>query len=363
MRQTTASGVTLKYPDELGFAFNPCLLVVTGAGVTGMRIEMTGENGVTISDTRDAFDGGCYIEVREYIQSFFDDDTFSNLNYDAQVERTKMGQQVIFKLVALKGETEVVFDFDVFYIWGAMKAAANEVYNGPRVLHVWKGYPFTFGVFCSASDELTVTKGVVPTTVDVPRLGVWNVKLVADGSVETYKVTSANGGMKQATFDNTFDLTFQQLPFDAGTYITIKLGCEVENGVYLRWIDRHGFYNYWLFVKGAEQRKIENDGQFLRNNIVSVDMTYGYNGGLGRQMMMKRQDVVPVCAPLVDSDTYDMLCDMASSPYVDMLVGYSLGKPKWVSVQPQAATYTKSKAVLQDFVANILMPEMMIQKL
>ena len=256
MRQTTASGVTLKYPDELGFAFNPCLLVVTGAGVTGMRIEMTGENGVTISDTRDAFDGGCYIEVREYIQSVYDDDTFSNLNYDAQVERTKMGQQVIFKLVALKGETEVVFDFDVFYIWGAMKAAANEVYNGPRVLHVWKGYPFTFGVFCSASDELTVTKGVVPTTVDVPRLGVWNVKLVADGSVETYKVTSANGGMKQATFDNTFDLTFQQLPFDAGTYITIKLGCEVENGVYLRWIDRHGFYNYWLFVKGAEQRKI-----------------------------------------------------------------------------------------------------------
>ena len=359
MRTISRGGVTLQYPDEVGFAFNPCLIVAKGDGVETMTVEMTGEGGTTLTDSRDAFDGGCYAEVREYVQGFFDTDAFSVLSYDEK-ERTKTGQRVLFRVVA-GGQT---FDFSVFYIWGAMKAGGREVYNGPRVLTAFVGYPFTYGVFISGAVEVQATNmNGGNSAVQIPSTGVWNVPLVPSSESDYYVITSDGEGIQQATFDDTFDLTFRFEPFDEGSYLRVKVGEDVEDGMYLRWIDRHGFYCYYLFKKGNERLKVKNDGEFVRNNIITADMEYGYNGGLGRQMRLNREEVVPVCASLVDGDTWDMLSDMVSSPILDLFTGYVDGEPRWVSVQCEAATYTKSRAVLQDFIANIMMPEVAIQKL
>ena len=72
------------------------------------------------------------------------------------------------------------------------------------------------------------------------------------------------GTFTAVTFDRSFDLTFQYR-FD-GTQtkklrINIVDAC-VDGGVYLRWINRHGFYCYYLFRKGEEQIKNDN-GQFI----------------------------------------------------------------------------------------------------
>ena len=79
---------------------------------------------------------------------------------------------------------------------------------------------------------------------------------------------------------------------------------------------------------------------------------------------MSREDTIPVCAPLVDSETFDMLFDVATSPCVDLFAGYDEeGTPKWISVTVQDGTYKKSTQVLQDFVCHIVMPDVSIQKL
>ncbi len=79
--------------------------------------------------------------------------------------------------------------------------------------------------------------------------------------------------------------------------------------LYLRWINRHGFYCYWLFKRGDESKQIANDGEFIRNNMYK---TTNYVNGL----IMEVQDVskrkteentLLVCAPLVDSETFDLL--------------------------------------------------------
>ena len=358
MRTMSRNGVVLMYPDEVGFAFNACLLVVKGAEVSTMTIEMTSEDGSTVTDSRDAFSGGCYADVREYIQGFFDCDVLSRVGYDER-ERTKTGQRVLFR-VSAGGE---VFDFVVFYVWGAMKAGGGEVFNGPRTLRAFVGYPFTLGVYLSGEDVVRmINKTGSVLSVDIVGQGIWNIPLeVSEGDV--YLITSDEGGIRQATFDSTFDITFRLEAYALGNNLRVEVGDDVTDGIYLRWIDRHGFYRYWLFERGANKVKVANEGQFVRNNIMSVDLEYGYNGGLGRQMIMNRQEVVPVCAPLVDSETWDMLSDMVSSPILDMFMGYVDGESRWLSVQAEAATYTKAKAVLQDFVANITMPDVQIQKL
>ena len=79
---------------------------------------------------------------------------------------------------------------------------------------------------------------------------------------------------------------------------------------------------------------------------------------------MKREDVVSLCAPLVDSETWDMLFDIATSPCVDMFAGYKDGEgAKWLSVTVVAGSYTKIGAVLQDFICSIQLPDINIQKL
>ena len=78
---------------------------------------------------------------------------------------------------------------------------------------------------------------------------------------------------------------------------------------------------------------------------------------------MSREDTIPVCAPLVDRETWDMLFDIATSPCVDLFAGYKDGLVKWLPVTAVTGSYTKTKAVLQDFVCNIVLPEVQIQKL
>lgn len=359
MRTLSRGGVTLKYPDEIGFAFNPCLIVVTGSGVGSMELEMTGEDGTVVNDQRDAFSGGCYAEVREYVQSFFNPDGYGVVSYQSR-ERAKTGQRILFRVIA-GGET---FDFSVFYVWGAMKPGGQEVYNGPKVLGAWVGYPFTVGVFVSGADTVNFVRTSGSTSVSISGIGVWNIPLEVVNVGDLYYVTSGGSGIRQATFDDTFDLTFRLAPWDNGNSLRVRVMEDVEDGMYLRWIDRHGFYRYWLFEKGARRHSVGNEGQFLRNNIISEDMEYGYQGGLGRQMIMTREEIVPVCAPLVDGDTWDMLADMVSSPFVDMFTGYgSDGVPRWVSVQAQEGTITKDRVVLQDFEAGVKMPDVPIQRL
>lgn len=365
MREKTNNGVTLKYPDEIGFAFNACLLVASGEQLTKMRIALRGGDRKELVFL-DSFKGKCYGDVREYIQTFFDTLNFGTLNY-RQEEKTKIGMSVTFDVTAMLGNGDIAtFNFDVFYIWGALKIGGQEVYNGYRTLTWFRGYPFTFGIYAAGKSTLLFSRdGVANRFVSLPERGVWNVPMKdTDNAKSYYTVSDCLGTFASITFDNTFDMTFS---YTGGGEKTKKLRIDIVDscgdGFYLRWINRHGFYCYYLFKVGEEQRKSNTDNLFMRNNLLAYDMTFGYEGYTGRQQQMNREDVVSVCAPLVDSETWDMLFDITTSPCVDLFAGYNDGEPKWVSVTVVAGSYVKSRAVLQDFACNILLPDVNIQKL
>ena len=68
---------------------------------------------------------------------------------------------------------------------------------------------------------------------------------------------------------------------------------------------------------------------------------------------------------MVDSDTFDMLQDLASSPVVDMYLGgdWMNEEDQWTSVTIKAGSYTKSRACLQDFVCEMIINNINVQRL
>ena len=368
MREQTKSGITLSYPDELGFAFNTCLLIAEGRELSKLNVVIRGEDKEEIVFF-DSLNGKCYGDIREYVQTFFDTLSFGVIDFNRK-EKTKVGMSLSFEVAAILADYKgsVTFNFETFYIWGALKLGGEEVYNGYRTLTWFRGYPFTFGIYAAESSSLLLAKdGVADSFIELPEQGVWNVPLtILDNARSYYDISACLGTFTEVTFDRTFDLTFQY-KFD-GTQ-TKKLRINIidacyDGGCYLRWVDRHGFYCYYLFNVGDEQRKTATDNLFVRNNLLTYDEAYGYEGYTGRQQQMKREDVVSLCAPLVDSDTWDMLFDIATSPCVDMFAGYEDGTgARWLSVTVVAGSYTKTRAVLQDFVCSIQLPDVNIQKL
>ena len=368
MRTETKDGITLQMPDELGFCFNPCLLVAQGDNVRRMRIDMTheGQEGDIVGF--EAMRGkACYGDIREYVQGYFDAAAFRDVDYE-NVAQSPIGKTIDFHVVVYRqgyneDETEVSFDFSVFYIWGALRIG-GETYNGFRTLTWFRGYPFTFSLFSLGGSVLFVKDNSPQELKSVSEMGVYTFPMVDSDDGNVYLIKDSSGTLVEAVFDKTFDMTFSYSGGASTDKLRINVVDGCDEGYYLRWIDRHGNFCYYLFKPGEESRKVSSDDTFVRNNLMAYDMTYGYGGYSGKQQGMTREDTVAVCAPLVDSDTFDMLQELTTSPCVDLYAGKDdNGGHRWVNVTLAAGTYKKTRAVLQDFICNIILPEVAIQRL
>ena len=365
MRQKTNDGCTLCYPDEVGFAFNPCLLTMKCNGLKSMDIYMAC-GGTSLTYSVEANNGCVYADVRDYIQGFFDATEYK-VNYTGIISKTNQGKVVDFIVgyTDSTGTHETFSTFSTFYVWGAM--VYGEQYNGFRRLKMFAGYPFTFGFYHGAEWAALIlydSKNNLITQMGVKDKGIYNINCTDFAKFDDIVVIDSTGTLETVTFDNTFDSTFKiKSNGDKETnvmYIEIDKSVHYGKHVYLRWINRHGFYCYYLFKAGAESRVATADGEFMRNNLIAWDSSYGMSAaGTGRRQQYNREDTIELCAPLVDSDTFDFLQDLTTSPVVDRWMGDDV----WRSVTIKAGTYTKSTDDLQDFVCNMVLEETPIQSL
>ena len=354
MRTEEKKGVTLKYPNKVGFAFNDCLLIVEGKDLEQIKVQIKRKESevYNVDFMLDAFKDRCYIDIKDYIQSYFDSMTFKNVNYES-VERSDMGIALQF-IVGAKVfvETEenlqptnsfdiVEFQFDAFFVWGALNKAKGEEFNTFRTLTYFKGYPFTIGIYAEREKFMSIDMGETARPINVSEQGMWNIPITEDMKAKSLYIVREHS---QGAFTER---------------LHIKVADDCYKGYYLRWVDRHGFYCYYLFKGGEEQIKTAGE------TIISNNKDLGYNDSFsGRFQLKTMESVVPICAPLVDSQTWEMLKDITTSPVVDLLVGYEHdNKPQWVSVSVVAGSYVKTHATLQDFICSIVLPEVNIQKL
>lgn len=361
MRQTEKNNITIKYPDAVGFAFLPCIIKANGSGVASIEATISRET-KTYTYSVEAFADNCIMDYREYVQALFDGISFGNIDYSRESQKSNLGAvfDVSVKVKDSEGSDLATFSYTTFYVWGAMRA--GETWNARKKLTWFTHFPFSFGFYLNAASQILVGYEGAPNKLVKPGIdGIVDINTsVLPNKARYWNIYDYDGKIELGTFTDVFDLTFAMASGGKQSLLARIERNDTEKGIYLRWVDRHGFYCYWLFTQGDESRAISSGTSFVRNNLGAYDDTiFGYLGANGRRQGYGREDTMPLCAPLVDSETFDFLQDLASSPVVDMY----LGGDKWQSVTIKAGTYTKTTAELQDFVCNLVINNTQIQQL
>ena len=331
MRTDNVGGLSITYPDEIGFAFNPNYVMVSGSVSEGsLSISC---DGTTYTDEREAKGGLIQYDLSEYVKTFF----------------TSRDFPIGIKSVAVSGHG---ISFSTKFIWGAMNI--GEVFNPSRKVVWFKNFPFTFSMY--VADGATIRKRYDKTLYTSASIGTGLVHIdpkTLFPNAKDFGVIRLDEEIPASTFEYTFDNTFR--PVGDGTIINRLVIDDCGKGVYLRWIDRHGFYQYWLFKEGDNVSQSDAEGELIYQDFSDNDYWYG---GVARNQGKTMGRSIRACAPLVDQDTFRMLTTLHASPIVDMW-----WDGKWVPVNIDNATTTNTGSHLQDFEIEVTLPELMTQSL
>lgn len=331
MRTTEFNGHTITCPDEICFAFNPQIITVDK--LTKSVVIRVG----IYSDKREPINGKVSIDISEYIRSMlrFESTSILETKHNVHIE------------IDIDEETYYIF---LYVIWGAMNI--GELFNPSRTVTMFRKFPSHITLF--SYGEINVRyDGEDYTSMKIERDYLFHKDLSEEfkDAKEFGMIKILNTPEAPSTFQFTFDRTFKPIPKDA-VYIKVLFN-DCDKGIYLRWLDRHGFLQYWLFQEGDLTGKSSNQGELL--NVEYRDERYDYYG-MSRYQGKAYQMTLKACAPLVDKDTFKMLSTLHSSPIVDMYID-----EKWIPVNIVAGSFIYSGADLQDFEIQITMPETITQ--
>ena len=323
MRTHTIDNTTIEYPDQIGFCFNPVIINILGGNYQSVTATVTDTTTATSDrENRATFGGSCFFDLSFYTQSYFDE--YREVDYKStHAEDSKLGRLFSIELDMYNesGTLENSFQFNVFILWGASKV--GEQYNGSRVLTWFKNYPFSVGLYSATSGNVKVTiDGSESSPIALSGQNAWNIILAGIDASDRVEFYLPGSNTAASVFDHTFDFTFRGL-----LNMATKITCKVDN------MQDYSYKN-------------------------------GYHGGSGRKQRKMEETTLPVCAPLIDSITYDFLYQMATSPVVDMFMGYDdNGNARWMAVNVSVGNFVKQRVSLQDFEANIILPETNVQSL
>lgn len=337
-------GVTIAFPDELCFVFNPQIIQVSGGALLGgIILETTiyefveGEDVYRYEDVRrNSSENKLSIDISTYLQSLFDTVSASSMQFK---------QVKVIVLHNIGG----LFEFTINCIWGAMNI--GEVFNPSRTIVIFRNFPSTISLFSKGGIQTRYDgEAYAPISVD-SGLVHYDFSEYFANAKEFGMIKILNTPEAPSTFQFTFDRTFKPIPEDA-VFIKVLFN-DCDKGIYLRWLDRHGFLQYWLFQEGDSVWQSANNGEKL--NVDYSDGKYSYYG-VGRYQGKTYQTTRKACAVLVDRDIFSMLSTIHSSPIVDMYIDGN-----WIPVNIVAGSFTDSGADLQDFEIQITMPETITQ--
>lgn len=341
---------------KFAFAFNPIVITATSDAQT---ISFTA-NGHTI--TRPVTGGGALIQVQAIAQSLFDRKKFGTTLSDTTLFK-KMDFTITDGTYTQTGSIDV--------IWGAMQF--GETYTQDKVLTWFRDLPMFIPVYLSSPKTIKyrIDRGEIQTSpmlTNVPA-GKWN--FLADPTLfpglesardTLHIIVEGDEGEDAGIFDYTFDYTFR--PVAKGSiFITVNIR-DCAKGVYLRWINKHGEYCYYLFEDGTESNAVQNGGVNLNEFVRTLEFQSGYSAGSNRPTEKNAQKSVRLFASLVDKNTFDMLEGLPESPIVDLFMGLdSDGVGKWLGVNVAPGTFARTTATLQDFECSMLHPTTFNQSL
>lgn len=162
-------------------------------------------------------------------------------------------------------------------------------------LNYWEGYPFDLTIYGNENE-----------------IEIQNLSNVSSGTYQLDKISRLifSDGRIESSIENDITLEDGLNNLDTQTFnIGLnKITNHCSNGIYLKWINSFGGWNYWLFSKGQEQLKTKDLG-VLNNDFNNLEDTLSPLVSLGktsettikvREQRIKEYDKV-ILSDLLDS--------------------------------------------------------------
>lgn len=325
----------VEYPARYAFAFNPLLITVgeeTGDVMRSAWIQIG-----DFLDERSPINGEITFDVGPYSCALFDIGNISDNRERIQPVSISVG------VIDADGNS-YSSDIQIDIIWGAI--APTEEYNGLTSCRWFSRFPMKLEFFAQAGAKVYKEidgKGTHTLVSTVSDMGIASIDLSGafEGDTVVKKADLSVGDFVNV-FDETFDFTFAN--YESEWEITLKKD-DSPCGVFLRWIDKHGFMRYFLFSKGEESTESEDYGDLLEQKYSAFGRYYP---NIYRQQGKSVTRKMNIAALHLTREEYGYVRSVAFSPVVDMYVGDDEGTASWLPVLVSSGDTGREQKNLED---------------
>ena len=340
-------------PDEIVFAFNPCFL----------RLRDISEQRVTIM-INDASMGGDGHQVARISLQLYDRSADVDISAYIRSEFAGIAKRTdTFKPSANLSVSIGTVSFTMTVIYGAM--LPGEVFNPSRTVRLWSAYPQIVPFFSYAGEYIFIQKDDQPGTEFLNGGYLGNFEQYDNTHESTPMTESGQIVLRPAseelasTFSMEFDGTFTGV--EGRTIINIEVDNrpQCEDHIFLRWLDKWGFWQYWLCKIGSIELSDAVVGSAL-TFLTGTAYPYYATRNIGKSMVKQ----VSACATNLTEDEWKMLCTIKGSINV---CAFDTASQSWVPVNVAAGASAwkigSQAPYRQDFPLKVVFPTIQTQRL
>lgn len=375
------------FPNSLTWAFNENYIYITEAEDTTSVDVSVGSNTIETA----LYNGSAKVYISKLLQLCFDEPRADRLKTIHLSVSTTPQSRKNARLTEVEVEwdddeiviypdepvAQVVAEKDITVVWGALEIGdrfssygafhyeAEKVWQ-QRDVQFFVNYPFTLDLVCLKGNVLRKRSSSERTYLNVynPIGNDAQLHLLA-GHAFGHEYTVYRQDFEQPSDEGAFDMTFDhtfRTPKD--TCVITKLHPRYEKeGYYLRWIDRFGFIEYYLFDAGDLSFKTAPS----EYGVSAETEINGFNfEGHNHRYEIKTERSIKVCASNLDANTLEYVSSIVSSPVVDLYMGKTKeGTELWQPVHVSGGTYSYNTRhmSLRDFEITVELPNRKTQTL
>ena len=356
MREFELYGGYLIAPDEVVFAFNPCFLHLRDMSKQQVTIIITdasmgGDGQLVARIVLQLCDRSADVDISAYLRS-----AFAGIGKRTDTFKASTNLQVSIG--------DVYFTLTVIY--GAM--LPGEVFNTSRSVRLWSAYPQVVSYFLPQPSEATLYIQRDEQMPEQVLMMQWQEAMIDnyDNSVGTAPmqksgqiIISPKSESTMTSFAMQFDGSFTGIDGNTIINITVDDRPQCDDHIFLRWLDKWGFWQYWLCKIGSVEVSDAVVGSAL-TFLTGTTYPYYATRNIGKSMVKQ----VSACATNLTEEEWQMLATIKGSVNV---CAFDVASQSWVpvNVAAGASAWKMGNQSLhrQDFPLKVVFPTIQTQRL
>ena len=365
MRKTSISpSGTLSYPDDIVFANMPQPIELNGTNLEAIVIEVAGVGRFTYR----VFNRKAVADIAEMVRA-----KFGNMRGGEAINPANRSVSVAVKVMNISLAT--LFSFTMTAFWGALEPFERTAFFGAyafdendqmwhRTVRWFDNFPMSIETIASTGSHYMIAEdgGSYGAPVNITPTKVVSINPsnelagVSDFANILVEVVPNDVNVFDATFDFTFTNIIALYQQEIKVYRD-NSAC----GYFLRWIDRQGILQYYLFERGTISEK-SSDGESFDIPTIHAGVAYS---GIIRTERKGIEKSMKVAALLVPIEEARAVVSIGAASVVDLYVGKTEGGADlWlpVNIKPGTLTVTERERA-QDIEIEIELPTAPTQKL